>query len=105
MCSSERVGKTKVGGTLLTEAKYINLSLHFLEQVRVKGKKFTHAHKYMTFLDFLTIIAKCQHSSYCKKCGGSWTNFTKFSCLYAKITAVLLCNAKISVVLNFHGFC
>ena len=30
---SERVGKTNVGGTLLTEAKYINLSLHYLEQV------------------------------------------------------------------------
>ena len=30
---SERVGKTGVGGTLLKEAKYINLSLHFLEQV------------------------------------------------------------------------
>ena len=58
MCSSERVGKTKVGGTLLTEAKYINLSLHFLEQVRVKGiwENFTRAHKYMTFLDFLTIM-------------------------------------------------
>lgn len=31
---SERVGKTNVGGTLLTEAKYINLSLHYLEQVK-----------------------------------------------------------------------
>ena len=30
---SERVGKTGVDGVLLTEAKYINLSLHFLEQV------------------------------------------------------------------------
>ena len=31
---SERVGKTGVGGILLKEAKYINLSLHFLEQVK-----------------------------------------------------------------------
>ena len=30
---SERVGKTGVSGTLLSEAKYINLSLHCLEQV------------------------------------------------------------------------
>ena len=30
---SERVSKSGVGGVLLTEAKYINLSLHFLEQV------------------------------------------------------------------------
>lgn len=30
---SERVGKTGVGGTLLAEAKYINVSLHFLEHV------------------------------------------------------------------------
>ena len=31
--SSERVSKTGVTGTLLSEAKYINVSLHFLEQV------------------------------------------------------------------------
>ena len=30
---SERVSKTGVNGVLLTEAKYINLSLHYLEQV------------------------------------------------------------------------
>lgn len=30
---SERVSKSNIGGTLLTEAKYINLSLHYLEQV------------------------------------------------------------------------
>ena len=34
---SERVGKTNVGGTLLSEAKYINLSLHYLEQVRTSS--------------------------------------------------------------------
>ena len=33
LAGSERIGKTGVGGTILTEAKYINLSLHFLEQV------------------------------------------------------------------------
>lgn len=33
LAGSERVGKTGVGGTLLKEAKYINLSLHYLEQV------------------------------------------------------------------------
>lgn len=31
---SERVGKTGVSGTLLAEAKCINVSLHFLEQVK-----------------------------------------------------------------------
>ena len=35
LAGSERVGKTGVNGQLLTEAKYINLSLHFLEQVIV----------------------------------------------------------------------
>ena len=35
MSRSERVGRTGVEGTLLTEAKYINLSLHFLEQVMI----------------------------------------------------------------------
>ena len=37
--SSERIHKTGVDGTILTEAKYINLSLHFLEQVRVEITK------------------------------------------------------------------
>jgi kinesin family member 6/9 len=35
LAGSERVGKTGVGGQLLAEAKYINLSLHYLEQVIV----------------------------------------------------------------------
>lgn len=35
LAGSERVGKTGVQGTLLTEAKYINLSLHYLEHVIV----------------------------------------------------------------------
>lgn len=34
LAGSERVKKSNVAGTLLTEAKYINLSLHFLEQVQ-----------------------------------------------------------------------
>ncbi|XP_062863067.1 kinesin-like protein KIF6 isoform X2 [Trichomycterus rosablanca] len=33
LAGSERVGKSGVGGQTLTEAKYINLSLHYLEQV------------------------------------------------------------------------
>ena len=39
---SERVGKTNVGGTLLTEAKYINLSLHYLEQVNTMPCTLLH---------------------------------------------------------------
>ncbi|CUE69671.1 kinesin, putative [Bodo saltans] len=35
LAGSERVGKTGVSGNLLTEAKYINLSLHYLEHVIV----------------------------------------------------------------------
>lgn len=33
--SSERVARTGIGGNLLKEAKFINLSLHYLEQVIV----------------------------------------------------------------------
>jgi len=33
--SSERIGKTGTGGTLLTEAININLSLHHLERVYI----------------------------------------------------------------------
>ncbi|XP_033125749.1 kinesin-like protein KIF6 [Anneissia japonica] len=44
LAGSERVGKTGVGGTLLTEAKYINLSLHYLEQVIVALSEKTRQH-------------------------------------------------------------
>lgn len=40
LAGSERVGKTGVGGQILTEAKYINLSLHYLEQVRQHAAVF-----------------------------------------------------------------
>ncbi len=33
LAGSERVGRTHASGLLLTEAKAINLSLHYLEQV------------------------------------------------------------------------
>lgn len=33
LAGSDRVSKTGLNGQLLTEAKYINLSLHYLEQV------------------------------------------------------------------------
>ncbi|XP_057607352.1 kinesin-like protein KIF6 [Chionomys nivalis] len=44
LAGSERVAKTGVGGLLLTEAKYINLSLHYLEQVIIalSEKRRTH---------------------------------------------------------------
>ncbi|KAJ8289574.1 hypothetical protein GJAV_G00002830 [Gymnothorax javanicus] len=44
LAGSERVGKTGVGGQLLTEAKYINLSLHFLEQVIIALSERNRSH-------------------------------------------------------------
>lgn len=44
LAGSERVGKTNVGGTLLSEAKYINLSLHYLEQVIVALSEKSRSH-------------------------------------------------------------
>ncbi|XP_078590426.1 kinesin-like protein KIF6 isoform X2 [Branchiostoma floridae x Branchiostoma japonicum] len=44
LAGSERVGKTGVGGTLLAEAKYINLSLHYLEQVIVALSEKSRSH-------------------------------------------------------------
>ena len=40
LAGSERIGKTNANGVLLTEAKYINLSLHYLEQVNKKYDLF-----------------------------------------------------------------
>ena len=42
--SSERVSKSNVHGVLLTEAKYINLSLHYLEQVIVALSEKNRSH-------------------------------------------------------------
>ena len=43
LAGSERVSKTRVVGTVLSEAKHINLSLHFLEQVIVSLQVSTTA--------------------------------------------------------------
>jgi kinesin family member 6/9 len=44
LAGSERVSKTNVNGLLLTEAKYINLSLHYLEQVIVSLAEKNRTH-------------------------------------------------------------
>uniref|UniRef100_W5NKR9 Kinesin-like protein n=1 Tax=Lepisosteus oculatus TaxID=7918 RepID=W5NKR9_LEPOC len=44
LAGSERVSKTGVGGQLLTEAKYINLSLHYLEQVIIALSEKNRSH-------------------------------------------------------------
>ncbi|XP_053918588.1 kinesin-like protein KIF6 isoform X4 [Cuculus canorus] len=40
LAGSERIAKTGLGGHLLTEAKYINLSLHYLEQESISTCRF-----------------------------------------------------------------
>ena len=44
LAGSERIGKTGVVGNLATEAKYINLSLHYLEQVIVALSDKSRSH-------------------------------------------------------------
>jgi len=44
LAGSERVSKTGVTGTLLSEAKYINVSLHFLEQVIIALSEKSRSH-------------------------------------------------------------
>ncbi|XP_051469296.1 kinesin-like protein KIF6 [Apus apus] len=44
LAGSERVAKTGVGGHLLTEAKYINVSLHYLEQVMIALAEKNRSH-------------------------------------------------------------
>nr|XP_040138529.1 kinesin-like protein KIF6 isoform X2 [Ictidomys tridecemlineatus] len=44
LAGSERVAKSGVGGQLLTEAKYINLSLHYLEQVIIALSEKNRSH-------------------------------------------------------------
>uniref|UniRef100_A0A3B3DAG2 Kinesin family member 6 n=1 Tax=Oryzias melastigma TaxID=30732 RepID=A0A3B3DAG2_ORYME len=44
LAGSDRVSKTRLNGLLLTEAKYINLSLHFLEQVILALSERSRSH-------------------------------------------------------------
>ncbi|NWT69406.1 KIF6 protein, partial [Prunella himalayana] len=44
LAGSERVAKTGIGGHLLTEARYINLSLHYLEQVIIALAEKNRSH-------------------------------------------------------------
>ncbi|XP_064564983.1 kinesin-like protein KIF6 [Zonotrichia leucophrys gambelii] len=44
LAGSERVAKSGIGGHLLTEAKYINLSLHYLEQVIIALAEKNRSH-------------------------------------------------------------
>ncbi|KAL5269965.1 hypothetical protein ACHWQZ_G003441 [Mnemiopsis leidyi] len=44
LAGSERVAKTGVSGTILNEAKYINLSLHYLEQVIIALSEKSRTH-------------------------------------------------------------
>ncbi|XP_077477670.1 kinesin-like protein KIF6 isoform X2 [Stigmatopora argus] len=44
LAGSDRVGKTGLNGHLLTEAKYINLSLHYLEQVIIALSERNRSH-------------------------------------------------------------
>lgn len=44
LAGSERIHKSNIDGTLLTEAKYINLSLHYLEQVIVALSEKSRTH-------------------------------------------------------------
>uniref|UniRef100_A0A8C8A2Y9 Kinesin family member 6 n=1 Tax=Oryzias sinensis TaxID=183150 RepID=A0A8C8A2Y9_9TELE len=44
LAGSDRVSKTGLNGVLLTEAKYINLSLHFLEQVILALSERSRSH-------------------------------------------------------------
>ncbi|MEQ2211704.1 Kinesin- protein 6, partial [Xenoophorus captivus] len=44
LAGSDRVSKTGLDGVLLTEAKYINLSLHYLEQVIIALSEKNRSH-------------------------------------------------------------
>ena len=68
LAGSERVGKTNVDGVLLKEARYINVSLHFLEQVIVCLQKKSQGEQ--TFVpyrnSFMTLILRDSLGGNCK---------------------------------------
>ena len=67
LAGSKRVGRTGIDGTILTEAKYINASLHFLEQVIIALQVCTSAHyrHLESLLHATTCPTKTYHASVC----------------------------------------
>ena len=59
LAGSERVSKTNIDGTILREAKFINLSLHYLEQVIIALQVSL---VYSTFSDKHSRISKGNNS-------------------------------------------
>ncbi|KPI83706.1 putative kinesin [Leptomonas seymouri] len=68
LAGSERVSKTGVSGTILTEAKHINLSLHFLEQVIVAlSEKAKGVRDHIPYRNaFLTMVLRDSLGRNCK---------------------------------------
>ncbi|CAJ1986035.1 kinesin [Leishmania donovani] len=68
LAGSERVSKTGVSGTILTEAKHINLSLHFLEQVIVAlSEKAKGVRDHVPYRNsFLTMVLRDSLGRNCK---------------------------------------
>jgi hypothetical protein len=65
LAGSERVSKTNVDGTTLAEAKYINLSLHYLEQVAVC---LSHVARSFTRVEYSYSVIKIILSVFCVLC-------------------------------------
>ena len=66
LAGSERVSRTNIDGTVLREAKYINLSLHYLEQVIIALQ--------VRLWGVCTVLQHngCGPSAACESCSGTW---------------------------------
>eukprot|EP00758_Cryptobia_borreli_P015414 Tbor_TRINITY_DN6022_c0_g2::TRINITY_DN6022_c0_g2_i5::g.10624::m.10624/K10397/KIF6_9; kinesin family member 6/9 len=109
LAGSERVGKTGVQGTLLTEAKYINLSLHFLETVIValseqsKGKR-----DHIPFRNsFMTMCLRDSLGENCRTAmlatahpGSEYIMETISTSRFAQRVACITQNARVNVVID-----
>ncbi|TPX35164.1 hypothetical protein SeMB42_g07223 [Synchytrium endobioticum] len=70
LAGSERVCRTQIGGNLLKEAKYINLSLHYLEQVIVAlHEKSLGKRSHIPYRNsFMTSVLRDSLGGNCKTC-------------------------------------
>lgn len=105
LAGSERVAKTGVDGTLLTEAKYINLSLHYLEHVIValseqaKGRRehIPYRNSFMTMVLRDSLGANCRTSMLATvHTARGMIPETLSTCQFAQRVALIRQNAKLN---------
>ncbi|RNF03423.1 putative kinesin [Trypanosoma rangeli] len=111
LAGSERVAKTGVSGTVLTEAKHINLSLHYLEQVIMAlSEQASGRREHVPFRNsFMTMVLRDSLGGNCRTSMLATAHLvldhlpeTISTCRFAQRVALICQNAHINEEVDAH---